>query len=111
MSINTATTTLLNAATGTGSSEWFNVADLDNKYIHIEMTASTGNVAQVMVSNETSQPDSSDDGPKDGSDVSAPTIVTISYPCRWVKVKVTTLGSGTVTAYVFGRKFSSAKVD
>lgn len=100
------TQTLLNAATGTTSSEWFNIADLDEKSLDIRISSSA--TVKVMVSNEPTQPTSANDGPQQGSDATGNAMVSFSSAAKWVKVKVSTFSSGTVTVYLVGNLFRRA---
>lgn len=104
----TDTFTLLNAATGTGSSEWFNISDLDEKSLDIRISDTA--TVQVMVSNAPTQPAKATDGPQQGANVTADGMITFDSAAKWVKVKVSAYSAGTVTVYLVGNLFRHAPI-
>lgn len=101
----TSTVIVLNAASATGSSNWISVVDWLNTNLDVRVTG-TG-TAKIMLSNESSQPSSGNDGPQQGADVTSTSMVNFSVPAKWMKIKVTALSSGTITVYAYGDLFDS----
>jgi hypothetical protein len=92
---------LLNGVAATGESQWISFGDYRGKSIDLYVSTAT---VQVRLSNNQNKPAASDNGNKFGSDLNSSGITQITTDAMWIKLMVTSLGSGTVTAYLFGQR-------
>lgn len=88
---------LLDEVAAPTSGEWCLTEGFDKFSIHI-IISNTATV-QVYVCNKPS-PANADDYVKVGNDISASALVEIKVPVRYIKVKVTSVSSGNVSAYL-----------
>jgi hypothetical protein len=92
----TRTWIMLDASTGENDGVWVSWEGFILGQLHTDGINS--DTIQVRGSNADAQPDNSTDGAQVGSDITADGFTTITGPYRWLKVKHSTDGSGTVTA-------------
>lgn len=91
---------LLEAAVATGNGEWVEVWGISPISVHVKgITTAT---VQISISNEPTKPANSDHGIAEGAGITADTMVVVTKPARWMKVRVTAWTSGTISAYFCG---------
>ena len=91
---------LLDNSGATDLGVWVDVRTLVNMSVHVFGTF-VGTV-QILVSNENQSPGASDgNGIQVGANITAPGVVNVGMPCRWIKAKWTRT-SGNVNAYLHG---------
>ncbi len=96
-------TVLLDDATGTTPGVWVDVHGFKDKTIHVSgVTTAT---LQVYGSNTPLIPANATDHIQLGSNITADSIVSITTPVRWMKVKVAAHTTGTIDAYFFGQGY------
>jgi len=92
------TWTALDAAGGTTNGTWIDVRGFGLASVSIEGIGTA--TAHVCASNAAAKPDDTAHGLQLGDDITADTIVSMLIPVRWVKVRLSTHASGTITAIV-----------
>lgn len=91
---------LLDAVVATADGVWVDAKRFKTSSIHV-FGITTGTV-QVRGSNARVKPADNTDAIKIGSDITADGIVSIAYPLRWIKCKVSAYTSGTISAVLQG---------
>lgn len=90
----------LDAVTATDNGKWFRLDPLSN--ISIDISGITTATVQIFGSNASTQPSDATDGRQIGFDVTSDSIVSITTPIKYLKVKVSAYTSGTISARGLG---------
>ncbi len=91
---------LLDGVTATGDGVWVDTKRFKVSSIHVfGITTAT---VQVRGSNARTKPANNVDAIQIGANITADGIVSIAYPLRWIKCKVSAYTSGTVSAVLQG---------
>ena len=93
---------LQDAATATSNGVWVEAKKFLASSIHV--TGITNATVQIYGANTRTKPADATDHIKIGSDITADGIVSIAYPVRWLKAKISAYVSGTISAVVQGAK-------
>ena len=91
--------TLLDAAVATGNGEWVDCSGFHGLTVDIE-GITTASVS-IRCSNNTTRPANSEHE-REVETVTADGTVVIVFPVRWLKARVSSYTSGTITANLYG---------
>jgi hypothetical protein len=96
--------TFLNAVVGTSNGVWWDVSGWNVK--NIQVSGIIGDTVRVYGSNNPTCPANSADGVQVGADITVDnTSIASSVPWLWMKVKISTAGTGTISAWGVGTQF------
>lgn len=92
---------LLTDVVATTNGEWIGLDGFYPCTIHISgITTAT---VQVRVSNSPTRPADAVHEAQAGFDIVADQLVTIDYPVRWVKCRISAWTAGTINGWLYGR--------
>lgn len=80
---------------------WLDVSALDEKVLHV--SGVSGDTIQVFGSNKATNPGNSNDEVQVGSNITGDSLVEVTFPIRWMKVKMT-FSAGSVYAIMNARR-------
>lgn len=88
---------LLDVAGGTTDGQWVDVRGFKNFTVDIRLTGTA--TAKVCGSNEPTKPANTAHGVQVGPDIITDSMVSITSPLRWLKCRVSSFSSGTISAF------------
>ena len=92
---------LLTDQVGTTDGEWLGLEGFFP--VSIELNGMNADTLQIRGSNLPTQPLNTAHGFQLGVDITSDQLVVLLAPVRWIKVRVTAAGTGTINAYLEGR--------
>ena len=96
-------TVLLDDATATCPGDWTDVRKYVHKSVHVSgITTAT---VQIYGSNTPVEPLNTTDHVQLGANITADSIREITYPVKWIKVKVSAHTTGTIDAYLLATTY------
>lgn len=93
--------TLVDGATATGNGEWIDARGLKSYNIHT--AGITSATVKISGSNDATLPANTEHDIQLGSDITADGMKEFTTPVKWIKARVSTYVSGTITVIIEGQ--------